>query len=249
LQDGVQARDGKEGGMNECVDSVLTELSAVGIEPTVEQGRKHIKIEWEHHGSPRTYVTATTPSDRRAHLNVRADVRRMLRLDGLIGDETLPVQGPALQIRGGAATVSSLDIARHFDKAHKDVLRSIDRIIEETGQEFGGRNFTLSSYITEQSKQLRCFDMTRDGFALLVMGFTGPSAMQWKLKYIEAFNAMEAEILASRAPVESRLAALEADLAAMTDLFLQECAPPRIIRSAGFTRIKPCIRNKWLGLQ
>ena len=235
--------------MNECVDAALAELAAAGITPAVEQGRKHIKITWQHNGEPRSYVTATTPSDYRALLNVRSDVRRILRLDGVIGDETLPVAGPALSVKSGTPIVSSLDIARHFDKAHKDVLRSIDRIVEETGREFGGRNFTPSSYLTEQSKELRCFDMTRDGFSLLVMGFTGPAAMRWKLKYIEAFNMMEAEIVSARAPLERRVAQLESDLSAMSDLFFQECAPPRIIRSAGFTKIKPCIRNKWLGVQ
>lgn len=235
---------------NDCLDAALAELSAAGITPAVEQGRKHIKVMWQHNGHDRMYVTGNSPSDWRAPLNVRSDIRRMLKADGLVETETLPIERPAVTIRDGSGRVSSLDIARHFDKAHKDVLRSIDRIIEETGQEFGGRNFTPSTYLTEQSKELRCYDMTRDGFSLLVMGFTGSAAMQWKLKYIEAFNMMEAEIVSARAPLERRIEALERELASFTDLFLEECAPPKIIRSAGFTtKIKPCIRDKWLGLQ
>jgi len=48
--------------------------------------------------------------------------------------------------------------------------------------------------------------MTRDGFTLIVMGFTGKEAMAWKLRYIEAFNAMEAE-LARKFPTAGTLTA------------------------------------------
>lgn len=235
---------------NECLDAAVAELNAVGITPDIMHGGKHIQIRWQIGGRDRMYVTAASPSDRRAHLNVRADMRRMLRKDGLLSDnEIATVEQPSVALRAGEACVSSLDVARHFGKAHKDVLRSIDAILGQTGSEFGERNFAPSSYITEQSKKLRCFDLTRDGFSLLVMGFTGAESMQWKLRYIEAFNAMEAELMASRAPLERRLAAMEGDLQALTSLFMDECAPPKLLRSAGFIRIKPSIRNKWLAME
>jgi hypothetical protein len=81
---------------------------------------------------------------------------------------------------------------------------------------------------------------------MLVMGFTGAEAMRWKLLYIDAFNVMEAELATARAPLERRLEAVEGELKALTDLFFEECAPPRIIRSAGRVRIKPSVLNKWL---
>lgn len=232
--------------MNECLDAALTELRAVGIEPTVEHGGKHILVKWLHNGLARMHTVPKTPSDWRTPLNNRSQIRSKLKEDGLLSDELVPVERPNVLIRSGAAAVSSLDIARHFDKAHKDVLRSIDKIIAETGVEFGGRNFTPSSYLSEQNKELRAFDITRDGFALLVMGFTGSAAMRWKLLYIEAFNAMEAELASSRAPMERRVEAVERDLQALSDLFFSECAPPRIIRSAGRVKIKRAILDKWL---
>ena len=233
---------------NDCLDTALAELRVVSIEPAVESGGKHIRITWLHNGHDRLFVVPRTSSDWRADANTRSDVRKILKQDGLIGAELLPVERPAIAVRAGTAAASSLDVARHFGKAHKDVLRSIDKIVEETGEEFGRRNFTPSSYINEQSREFRFFEMTRDGFSLLVMGFTGADAMQWKLRYIEAFNAMEAELVSARAPLERRLQAMEGNLEALTSLFMDEAAPPRIIRSAGFVKIKPCIRQRWLAM-
>lgn len=232
---------------NECLNAAVTELRGAGIEPRIEHGGKHIRVLWEYQGRERMYVTGNTPSDWRAPLNVRSDVRRMLRKDGLtISEDLALVDRPLVVLREGEARVSSLDIARHFGKAHKDVLRAVDHIVSDSGDEFARRNFTPSSYLNEQNREFRFYEMTRDGWVLLVMGFTGPDAMQWKLRYIEAFNAMESELSASHAPLEQRLRALEGDLQALTSLFMDDCAPPRIVRSAGFVRIKPCIRNKWL---
>ena len=95
---------------------------------------------------------------------------------------------------GGKLTVSSMMVAEHFEKDHKNVLRTIRQIVSELPANFsdlGQLNFEPSSYINNQNKEQPAMNMTRDGFVLLVMGFTGKRAMEWKLKYIEAFNAME----------------------------------------------------------
>ena len=95
---------------------------------------------------------------------------------------------------GGKLTVSSMMVAEHFEKDHKNVLRTIRQIVSELPANFsdlGQLNFEPSSYINDQNKEQPAMNMTRDGFVLLVMGFTGKRAMEWKLKYIEAFNAME----------------------------------------------------------
>lgn len=90
-------------------------------------------------------------------------------------------------------TVSSLDVADRFEKLHKNVLRSIETL--ECSQEFRRLNFEPSSYRDAQNKEQAHVKLTRDGFSLLVMGFTGAAAMYWKERYIQAFNMMEAELL------------------------------------------------------
>jgi Rha family phage regulatory protein len=89
------------------------------------------------------------------------------------------------------AMTTSLKVAEMFGKAHRHILRDIERLIER-----GVPNFEQTSYVHPQNGQeYRMFLMDRDGFSLLVMGFTGNKALAWKLKYIEAFNRMEAELM------------------------------------------------------
>lgn len=102
------------------------------------------------------------------------------------------VASPALETHDGQTTVTSLQIAEHFGKRHGDVIRAIRKL--EVPETFGRRNFASSSYRNEQGKEQPMYHVTRDGFALLAMGFTGKEAMRWKLAYIAAFNAMEAHL-------------------------------------------------------
>lgn len=95
-------------------------------------------------------------------------------------------------IENNRPVVSSRKVAEVFEKQHKDVMKSIRELTH--GDEFGQRNFSPSSYINSQNKEQPEYLMTRDGFTLLAMGFTGSKAMQWKIKYIEAFNKMEQQI-------------------------------------------------------
>jgi len=85
--------------------------------------------------------------------------------------------------------VTSLDVAETFEKRHADVLRDIEKL--ECSQEFRERNFALSSYKSVQNKSLPMYYITKDGFVLLVMGYTGIKAMRFKEAYIKQFNAME----------------------------------------------------------
>lgn len=92
----------------------------------------------------------------------------------------------------GQPVASSRDIAEHFEKNHNHVLRDIDTLKKDVSN-FGQMFFDVEipdSYGRPQ----RAYLMNRDGFSLLVMGFTGKSALEWKLKYIDAFNRMEAQI-------------------------------------------------------
>lgn len=90
------------------------------------------------------------------------------------------------------AVVSSRTIADRFNKDHRSVTRSIENL---TAQNCSVKNmFIKSHYDTERGRSYKEYLMNRDGFSLLVMGFTGKEALEWKLKYIAAFNRMEAFI-------------------------------------------------------
>ena len=95
-------------------------------------------------------------------------------------------------IENNRPVVSSRKVAEIFEKEHRRVLQDIREL--SCGDEFRLHNFVQSSYINSQDKEQPEYLMTRDGFTLLAMGFTGTKAMQWKIKYIEAFNKMEAEL-------------------------------------------------------
>lgn len=101
--------------------------------------------------------------------------------------------------------VSSRDIAENFEKQHSEVLKRIqgyDRNGEHINgllDEIGSSVNTLQYFIPSQYKDASGknnieYFLPRDGFSLLVMGFTGPKALEWKLKYIQAFNEMETEL-------------------------------------------------------
>jgi Rha family phage regulatory protein len=85
---------------------------------------------------------------------------------------------------------SSRKIAETFGKEHKNVIQSIENIKAEN--QALTHMFYETTYKAGTGKNYKEFLMNRDGFTLLVMGFTGKKAMEWKLKYIQAFNEMEA---------------------------------------------------------
>lgn len=92
--------------------------------------------------------------------------------------------------KNGTVMINSLDVAACFSKAHRTVLRDIENILLNQ-TEFGKHNFVLSYYKSKQDKKCKCFDMTRDGFTFLVMGYTGEKADKFKIAYIQRFNDME----------------------------------------------------------
>ena len=101
---------------------------------------------------------------------------------------------PAITIVDGIPTTLSTDLASHFGKRHDDVLRGIRNLCAQL-PEGGVRNFAETSVTDEQNGQTYpAYRLTRDGFTLLAMGFTGKKALAFKLAYIDAFNRMEAAL-------------------------------------------------------
>jgi len=99
---------------------------------------------------------------------------------------------PKIENHNGVMTVSSRLVAEDFEKRHSDVLEKLNNLIEEIQPtENSARYFIPNEYKDQKGEMRKEYLLTRDGFSLLVMGFTGERALQWKLKYIEAFNQME----------------------------------------------------------
>lgn len=105
-----------------------------------------------------------------------------------------PVTTPVLvELTDGQPTTTSLDVAAHFRKQHKTVLRAIANL--ECSPEFNRHNFAPIEYTDTAGRKYTQYRMTRDGFTFLCMGFTGKEAAQWKEAYIRAFNQIESELV------------------------------------------------------
>lgn len=91
----------------------------------------------------------------------------------------------------GQLLVSSREIAKNFEKQHKHVIEAIEEVKKGLAEKSADL-FIESKYQHTQNKQwYKEYLLTRDGFTLLAMGFTGSKALGWKMKYIDAFNSME----------------------------------------------------------
>ncbi|WP_297231663.1 Rha family transcriptional regulator [uncultured Desulfovibrio sp.] len=99
----------------------------------------------------------------------------------------------------GQPAVRSDIVAYHFHRNHRDVLRDIRKLRAKCPESFYQRNFAPVEYTDSKGEKRPACLLTRDAFSLLVMGFTGAEAVRWKIRYIEAFNTLEAAALESRA--------------------------------------------------
>lgn len=100
-----------------------------------------------------------------------------------------------VQINNGQAVTSSLQVSEYFGKKHQHVMEKVRALLAEIPSDWGVSNFRQSSYFNLQGKEQPCYEMTKDGFTLLAMGFTGKKAMEFKIDYINAFNEMADFIL------------------------------------------------------
>jgi Rha family phage regulatory protein len=97
-----------------------------------------------------------------------------------------------LTIINGKAITTSRQIACHFDKRHKNVLRDIENL--DCSPQFNGLNFEPVEYQDNKGEPRKAYQITRNGFVFLAMGFTGKRAAQFKEAYICAFDEMESEL-------------------------------------------------------
>ena len=97
---------------------------------------------------------------------------------------------PTISIIDGVPKTTSLAITLSFNKLHKNVLQCIQSL--DCSKEFTELNFQPSDYIDSTGRKLPMYNITKDGFMFLVMGFTGREAAKLKEAYIKRFNEMEA---------------------------------------------------------
>lgn len=130
---------------------------------------------------------------------------------------------PAITIVDGKPTTLSTDVARHFGKRHDNVVRDIENLRAQLDADH-----LLNFEETEQSRtsplngapiSAKAYRLTRDGFTLLAMGFTGKKALAFKLAYIDAFNRMETELQKPAYDPDQVALAHRAALAATTEIY------------------------------
>lgn len=149
------------------------------------------------HGRPRIEYTLTLDVAKHLAMLERNEIGKKVRqylqtLSPQMESKALNLEG-LVTLNGTKPVTTSLRIAEVFGKKHCDVLRAIESL--EIPEDFRKRNFASSGYQAQnglgKTVNYKMYLITRDGFTLLAMGFTGKRAMQFKLAYINAFNEME----------------------------------------------------------
>lgn len=116
---------------------------------------------------------------------------------------------PVVTIRDGKAFTTSVAVAAYFRKRHDNVLRDIDGLIKARASI--ALNFEGIEHAVEVGfgiRTVRAFEITKDGFTLLAMGFTGAEALDFNLAYVDAFNRAQEELEKARAELAQTRPAL-----------------------------------------
>ncbi|HCM2546703.1 TPA: Rha family transcriptional regulator [Salmonella enterica subsp. enterica serovar Durban] len=117
---------------------------------------------------------------------------------------TIPaLSHPEVTIENGRAVTTSVAVAEYFRKMHKDVLKKIDNL--DCSPEFTERNFAPSEYTDSTGRKLPAYQITKNGFVFLVMGFTGKKAAAFKEAYIAEFDRMENELHQNNTPPHDKI--------------------------------------------
>ena len=123
---------------------------------------------------------------------------------------------PVVAVENGQAVTTTLDVARYFHKRHKNVMRAVEKLRDKSlTNDKQWLNFEPLTTIRQDhvnggnTAVTECYRLTRDGFVMLAMGFTGERATAFKWAYIDAFNAMEEAILKDKIWIGGLTQALE----------------------------------------
>lgn len=112
-------------------------------------------------------------------------------------------------VNDGKPTTTSLLISEKFNKPHSDLLKLIRKTISELPEEFSQGNFSESEFTNNRGRSYTQYILSRDAYSLIVMGLNGKDALSWKVKFIQAFNAMESSLLNSRNDIEWKQARIQ----------------------------------------
>ncbi|MBF0232495.1 MAG: Rha family transcriptional regulator [Desulfamplus sp.] len=107
-------------------------------------------------------------------------------------------QQPLVALSGKRIQTNSLIVAGRLGKRHDNVVQKIIKLIDEDDVSF--LNFKERNGFDARGKEQRYYEMDRDSFSVLMMGFTGQKAFQWKVSFLKAFNQMEQELLRRQSP-------------------------------------------------
>ncbi|EPS2392651.1 Rha family transcriptional regulator [Escherichia coli] len=117
---------------------------------------------------------------------------------------TIPtLSHPDVTIENGRAVTTSVAVAEFFRKLHKNVIQKIEAL--ECSSEFTELNFKPSEYTDSTGRKLPMYQITKNGFVFLVMGFTGKKAAAFKEAYIAEFDRMEAELRQNNTPPTDKI--------------------------------------------
>ncbi|WP_215263340.1 Rha family phage regulatory protein [Escherichia coli] len=117
---------------------------------------------------------------------------------------TIPtLSHPDVTIENGRVVTTSVAIAEFFGKRHDNVLRAIANI--ECSEKFNALNFEDVTYTDAKGEKRPMYQITKNGFVFLVMGFTGKKAAAFKEAYIAEFDRMEAELRQNNTPPTDKI--------------------------------------------
>ena len=151
----------------------------------------------------------------------------------------ITTNGITITMNHDQPVVSSLQVAESFGKQHKHVLRDIQQYISN-GSKIGPVNmFYQTTYLDGHNQERPMYLMNRDGFSLLVMGFTGSDALEWKLKYIQAFNTMEQKLNSPEYVMKRALTMADEKIKALEQRI--EDDKPKVQFAEAITESKDCV--------
>ncbi len=134
--------------------------------------------------------------------NLGGELFKLINEDAIMA--TIPtLSHPDVTIENGRAVTTSVAVAEFFRKMHKDVLRKIETL--ECSEDFNERNFTPVTYTDAKGEKRPMYQITKNGFVFLVMGFTGKKAAAFKEAYIAEFDRMEAELRQNNTPPADKI--------------------------------------------